>query len=281
MDSEDLFADTPELAVNGSQPPSAASTTNGHANPNGHGKTNGQHQHPQNGGLQANGGGASSSQVDDDETQMPDGIVSEVGAEEEIIDDGALFGAEFEVGDDADDAAIAAAQQATEMSGVEFEENGVTEPAATANGHANNANDADADAEQPPPIDYAEDDEYEDEPDEDATTEATNAAATTSTTTSTSTSKPAAALAVNREPHATQLPLSRIKALMKTNPDCGLAGSEATFLMCKATELFIESLSRESFAYTAEAKKKTVQLRDVQRAIESVDALMFLEGALT
>lgn len=86
----------------------------------------------------------------------------------------------------------------------------------------------------------------------------------------------------NTEPSSrlTQLPLSRIKALMKVNADHGLASSEAVFLMCKATELFIESLTKESFVHTAQARKKTVQLKDVERAIESVDALMFLEGAL-
>lgn len=90
----------------------------------------------------------------------------------------------------------------------------------------------------------------------------------------------ASANAANGEPRLSQLPLSRIKALMKLNPDAGLASAEAIFLMCKATELFIESLTKESFVYTAEARKKTVQRKDVEKAIESVDALMFLEGAM-
>lgn len=67
---------------------------------------------------------------------------------------------------------------------------------------------------------------------------------------------------------------------MKLDPDFGLASAEAVFLVTKATELFIDSLAKESFVHTAQAKKKTVQKRDVDQAIESVDALMFLEGTM-
>lgn len=67
---------------------------------------------------------------------------------------------------------------------------------------------------------------------------------------------------------------------MKLDPDFGLAGAEAVFLVTKATELFIDSLAKESFVHTAQSKKKTVQKRDVEQAIESVDSLMFLEGTL-
>lgn len=59
-----------------------------------------------------------------------------------------------------------------------------------------------------------------------------------------------------------------------------LINTEAAFAVAKATELFIESLAREAFSYTAKAKKKTVQKRDVDLAISNVDALMFLEGAM-
>lgn len=67
---------------------------------------------------------------------------------------------------------------------------------------------------------------------------------------------------------------------MKLDPDFGLVSSEAVFLVTKATELFIDSLAKESFVHTAQAKKKTIQKRDVDQAIESVDALMFLEGTI-
>lgn len=77
-----------------------------------------------------------------------------------------------------------------------------------------------------------------------------------------------------------QLPLARVKQIMKVDPDVSLITGECTFLVAKATELFIESMAREAFLHTAQAKKKTVQKRDVDQAIENVDALMFLEGMM-
>ena len=45
-------------------------------------------------------------------------------------------------------------------------------------------------------------------------------------------------------------------------------------------ELFVECLAKESYSYTAQSKKKTVQKRDVEQSIDAVDALAFLEGVL-
>ena len=51
-------------------------------------------------------------------------------------------------------------------------------------------------------------------------------------------------------------------------------------MVTKALELFIESLAIESFSYTASSKKKTMSKDDVFKAIDSVDALAFLDGAM-
>lgn len=77
-----------------------------------------------------------------------------------------------------------------------------------------------------------------------------------------------------------QLPLSRIKSIMKLDPELNLVSSDSVFLMSKVTEMFIKSLVRESFVFVEQGKKKTVQKKDVDLAINAVDALMFLEGAL-
>lgn len=77
-----------------------------------------------------------------------------------------------------------------------------------------------------------------------------------------------------------QLPTARVKHIMKADPDVTLITGECTFLVAKATELFIESLAREAFLHTAQSKKKTVQKRDVDAAIENVESLMFLEGMM-
>ncbi|TDG50893.1 hypothetical protein AWZ03_002548 [Drosophila navojoa] len=78
----------------------------------------------------------------------------------------------------------------------------------------------------------------------------------------------------------TQLPMGRIRNIMKLDPDLQIASNEAVFAVTKAVELFIESLAREAYTYTAQAKKKTIQKRDVDLAISAVDSLMFLDGAL-
>lgn len=77
-----------------------------------------------------------------------------------------------------------------------------------------------------------------------------------------------------------QLPLTRIRNLMKLDPDMNIASLESVFVVTRATELFIESLAREAFSYTTQSKKKTMQKRDVDLAISSVDSLMFLDGAM-
>lgn len=76
------------------------------------------------------------------------------------------------------------------------------------------------------------------------------------------------------------LPSARVKHIMKVDPDVTLITGECTFLVTKATELFIGSLAREAFLHTSQAKKKTVQKRDVDAAIENVESLMFLEGMM-
>jgi len=77
-----------------------------------------------------------------------------------------------------------------------------------------------------------------------------------------------------------RLPLSRVKQIMKMDPEVSIVGSEAVFLVTKAAELFLEYLGRESAKYTLMSKRKTVQRRDIDAAIDSVAHLCFLEGAL-
>ncbi|EFN66401.1 DNA polymerase epsilon subunit 4 [Camponotus floridanus] len=77
-----------------------------------------------------------------------------------------------------------------------------------------------------------------------------------------------------------RLPLGRIKTIIKMDPEVTLVNQEAVFLTAKSVELFIESLAKEAYKYTVQAKKRTVQKRDVESAIDNVDALVFLEGML-
>jgi len=77
-----------------------------------------------------------------------------------------------------------------------------------------------------------------------------------------------------------RLPLSRIKTIMKTDPDVAMTSQETAVLIAKATELFVQELTKEVFSYTLQAKRKTVQRKDLELAIDRIDSLAFLEGTM-
>ncbi|CAJ1060510.1 DNA polymerase epsilon subunit 4 [Xyrichtys novacula] len=77
-----------------------------------------------------------------------------------------------------------------------------------------------------------------------------------------------------------KLPLARIKALMKTDPDVSLASQESVFIIAKATELFVEMIAKDAMVYAQQGKRKTLQRKDLDNAIEAIDEFAFLEGTL-
>ncbi|XP_058466859.1 DNA polymerase epsilon subunit 4 [Malaya genurostris] len=90
----------------------------------------------------------------------------------------------------------------------------------------------------------------------------------------------AATTKLANEPRLVNLPLSKVKQLMKFDPDVHIISAEAIFLVTRAAELFAQTLAKESHAQTAARKKKTIVRSDVDATIESVDSLMFLEGMM-
>lgn len=92
-----------------------------------------------------------------------------------------------------------------------------------------------------------------------------------------------------RAERSMKLPLSKIKTIMKTDPDVTLCSSDAAFLITRSTvcnlenclprlrfishfvtdeflkELFIKYLTEESYKSTKSSSRKTVQKRDVGR----------------
>lgn len=79
---------------------------------------------------------------------------------------------------------------------------------------------------------------------------------------------------------AARLPLSRVKALVKADPDVSLASQEAVFVLARAAELFVETIAKDAFVYAQQGKRKTLQRKDLDNAIEAVDEFAFLEGTL-
>ncbi|XP_052860600.1 chromatin accessibility complex protein 1 [Anopheles cruzii] len=74
----------------------------------------------------------------------------------------------------------------------------------------------------------------------------------------------------------TQLPMSRIKTVMKTSPDMGNINQEALFLMCRAAEMFIEHLAHRAH----NPERKTLDYSDLAKYVEKEDALEFLQIVL-
>lgn len=64
---------------------------------------------------------------------------------------------------------------------------------------------------------------------------------------------------------------------MKLEDSSALISLDAAMAVAKATEFFIESLAMLS---NENNTKKTVQKRDLDRVIQSSDALSFLEGSM-
>ncbi|VVD04049.1 unnamed protein product [Leptidea sinapis] len=81
-------------------------------------------------------------------------------------------------------------------------------------------------------------------------------------------------------PKTTRLPMARIKNIIKMDPDVQMVTAEAVFLVTKATEMFLETIAKETFVYTSHHKRKTIAKKDLDVIINKVDCLCFLEGAM-
>ncbi|KAJ1676019.1 hypothetical protein EV182_000088 [Spiromyces aspiralis] len=74
----------------------------------------------------------------------------------------------------------------------------------------------------------------------------------------------------------TQLPAARIKKIVKGDKQISACSTDALFLISKVTELFIESLMQESFEFSRFDKRKTVQYKDMVKAVQSMEPYNFL-----
>ncbi|KFB51700.1 AGAP007481-PA-like protein [Anopheles sinensis] len=74
----------------------------------------------------------------------------------------------------------------------------------------------------------------------------------------------------------TQLPMSRIRTVMKTSPDMGIINQEALFLMCRAAEMFIEHMAKGSH----KAGSKSLDYKDLADYVQKNDNLEFLQQIL-
>ncbi|CAM9772267.1 unnamed protein product [Ectocarpus sp. 12 AP-2014] len=72
------------------------------------------------------------------------------------------------------------------------------------------------------------------------------------------------------------LPLARIKRIMKCDEDVRMISAEAPVLFAKACEMFILELTLRSWCYSEKNKRRTLQKEDIQAAIRKTDIFDFL-----
>ncbi|CAM9149032.1 unnamed protein product [Choristocarpus tenellus] len=72
------------------------------------------------------------------------------------------------------------------------------------------------------------------------------------------------------------LPLARIKRIMKSDEDVRMISAEAPVLFAKACEMFILELTLRSWCYSEKNKRRTLQKEDIQTAIRNTEIFDFL-----
>ncbi len=72
------------------------------------------------------------------------------------------------------------------------------------------------------------------------------------------------------------LPLARIKRIMKSDEDVRMISAEAPVLFAKACELFILDLSIRAWGAAEKSKRRTLQKEDIDAAINNTDIFDFL-----
>ncbi|KAJ2750037.1 hypothetical protein GGI19_005334 [Coemansia pectinata] len=76
------------------------------------------------------------------------------------------------------------------------------------------------------------------------------------------------------------LPAARVRRIIKEDKDIFACGSESLFLISRATEYFIDSLVRESYEFSRLDKRKTVQYKDMAKAVQSIEQYDFLSDII-
>ncbi|RHZ81339.1 hypothetical protein Glove_121g60 [Diversispora epigaea] len=73
-----------------------------------------------------------------------------------------------------------------------------------------------------------------------------------------------------------QLPLARIKKVMKTDEEVKMISAEAPILFAKACDIFITELTMRAWHSAEECKRRTLQRSDIASAIKKIDMFDFL-----
>ncbi|GME82476.1 unnamed protein product [[Candida] boidinii] len=73
-----------------------------------------------------------------------------------------------------------------------------------------------------------------------------------------------------------QLPLARIKKVMKTDEEVKMISAEAPILFAKGCDIFITELTMRAWIHAEENKRRTLQKSDIAAALQKSDMFDFL-----
>eukprot|EP01080_Neovahlkampfia_damariscottae_P007764 gene7764-12234_t len=73
------------------------------------------------------------------------------------------------------------------------------------------------------------------------------------------------------------LPLARVKRIMKSDTDVKLISQEAVLLVTKAAENLLSELAKDSVTQTIKENRKTIQYKDIVNAVKDKNHFDFLE----
>lgn len=73
------------------------------------------------------------------------------------------------------------------------------------------------------------------------------------------------------------LPLSRVRKIIKADPDVNLLSSDAVFVVTKAAELFLGKFTWMAYESASQENRKTILTRDLEKVSKNVDEFFFLE----
>eukprot|EP00041_Stephanoeca_diplocostata_P022700 m.543989 g.543989 ORF g.543989 m.543989 type:complete len:172 (+) comp22134_c0_seq2:131-646(+) len=76
------------------------------------------------------------------------------------------------------------------------------------------------------------------------------------------------------------LPLSRIKTMMRRDPEVTMVGQDAVFAVTKATELFVQYLAVKTYEVTSKTKRKTIQKRDISTVNAVLQLFVYMMGSI-
>ncbi|XP_055333722.1 DNA polymerase epsilon subunit 4-like [Paramacrobiotus metropolitanus] len=81
-------------------------------------------------------------------------------------------------------------------------------------------------------------------------------------------------------PVQSRLPLNRIKAFMKLDPRTHMISNDAVYLTSKATELFIQMLTKDAWSVAQRSRHKSLQTDDIKSSISASETYSFLEDMM-